>query len=72
MAGKPIDYENLLSLVEQIMGLCAETTAMSEALASLLIDKGLVTRAELDLRIEEHAKKAKKFADALGSSGGES
>lgn len=67
MAGKPIDFEQLFSLVEQVMRICTQTTATSEALASLLIDKEIVTKAELDVRTEQCWKETKKLADTLGS-----
>lgn len=66
----PEPIETLLELVNQVMRLCTQTTARSEALESLLIDKGLLTREELEAKIEEHAIQTKKLADALGSSGG--
>jgi hypothetical protein len=71
MAGKPIDYANLLAVVNQIMRICVQTTATTEALASLLIDKGLVTRGELDAKIREHQETNQKLADALGAFGSE-
>jgi len=62
-----MDYENLLALVEKVMRICTQTTAKSEALASLLIDKGYVTEEELRKKIEEEEKKTKKLAESLGS-----
>jgi hypothetical protein len=67
MAGKPLDLESLLALVEQAMRICIQTTARSEGLESLLIDKGLVTREALDAKIRECQEMNQKFSGALGS-----
>ena len=72
MTEKPIAFGSLLPIVEQVMRICIETLARSEALESLLIDKGLVTKAELDVRTQEREKINQKLSDAVGSSGGES
>ena len=69
MSGKSI--EDLFALVEQVMQICTQTGSRSEALESLLIDKGFVTKAELDARTEKLSKETKKLADALSSSGGQ-
>ena len=71
MAEKPIDYRKLLAIVDQVMGICIQTNARSAALESLLIDKGLVTEAELNARTQQLAENEKKLSDALGSLGGE-
>jgi hypothetical protein len=71
MSGKPIDLEALLALVEQVMRICTQTTARSEGLESLLIDRGLVTKEALDAKIRERQELNQKIADALGSFGGE-
>lgn len=67
MAEPPIDIPKLLELVGQVLKTCTESTAMSEALASLLIDKGCITREEFDARVEEQAKQTKQMLDALNS-----
>jgi hypothetical protein len=71
MAEKPIDYSKLLAIVNQVMGICIQTNARSAALESLLIDKGLVTEAELNARTQQLAENEKRLSDGLGSSGKE-
>jgi hypothetical protein len=62
-----MQLEILLAAVEQTLKTCIETTAMSEALASLLIDKGLLTKEELDAKIAESSRERQRISDALGS-----
>ena len=64
-----IDLENFLAVVNQTLQICVQATARTEALEYLLIDKGLVTEAELNANIQECAEKTKKLADSLGSTG---
>jgi len=70
MAEKPIDYRKLLELVNRVMEICVQETARSEGLEALLIDKGIVTKAELTAKIQECAEKTKKLANSLGQSSG--
>ena len=71
MTEKPIDFGSLLALAHQVIGICIQTNARSAALESLLIDKGLITEAELNARTRQLAESEKRLADALGSFGGE-
>ena len=67
MAGKPM--EDLLSLVNQAMAACVQATARSMALEALLIDRGVVTKAEIDTRTQQVDSDTKTFSDSLLSFG---
>lgn len=56
---------DLLSLVNQAMAACVQATARSMALEALLIDKGVVTKAEIDTQTQQVDSDTKKFSDAL-------
>ncbi|MFZ3340962.1 MAG: hypothetical protein WA213_08780 [Terriglobales bacterium] len=68
MGDKSIDYLQLVRTATQMMEICVQASARSEALEYLLIDKGVVTKAELNAKVQECAEKAKKMTDALGTS----
>jgi len=63
MAGKPI--EDLLSLVNRAMAASVQATARSMALEALLIDKGFVTKAEIDTKTQQVDSDTKKLSDSL-------
>jgi hypothetical protein len=63
MAGKPI--EDLLALVNQVLAACVQATARSMALEALLIDKGFVTKAEIDTKTQQVDSDAKHLSDSL-------
>jgi hypothetical protein len=71
MTENPIDFGKLLAIANQVMGICIQTNARSAALESLLIDKGLVTAAELNARTQQLAESEKRLSESLGSFGGE-
>lgn len=65
MAGKPI--EDLLAIVNQTMAACVQATARTMALEALLIDKGFVTKAEIDSKTQQVGSDTKKFSDSLAT-----
>jgi hypothetical protein len=68
----PISVETLLAMVEQVMRICTQVLASCEALESLLIDKGVLTRADLDARMNQQKSVMEKIVGALGNPKAES
>jgi hypothetical protein len=58
---------NLLGLVNQVLQICIDANATSQALASLLTKKGVITDEELRTAIEESQAASGKLATALSS-----
>ena len=63
--------DDLLKLVLKALEASVQATARSSALEALLIEKGVVTKAELDSRTEQETAKTKKLAQSLESDSGE-
>jgi DUF1009 family protein len=63
----PINPETLLAVVEQMLQICTQVIASCEALESLLIDKGVLTREELDARMKQQRHATEKIVASLAS-----
>jgi hypothetical protein len=63
MAGNSM--EDLLSLVNQALAARVQASARSTALEALLIDKGVVTKAEIDTRAQQVDSDTKRFSGCL-------
>lgn len=63
----PLDIGTLLRTLNDAMKASNESTTRAEALISLLIEKGLLTEAELEERVKRQVELNRKLADAAAS-----
>jgi hypothetical protein len=59
------EFEMLMPILAETMKYASQALAQSVAIAEVLIEKGILTQAELDAAIKKAAPLTKKLMDAL-------